>query len=211
MTIVGILGTIHNQELREQYNTPLTFYKELIKEFNPDIICGEVHPQSWIKYIKDKNEKGYWGEPASEYWELIFPLCEEQNIEFIPIDWFELDVWNNFDPFNGYSEEERRELEKIDGEWFSKQMNTHSFGKIPFNSDEFDELAKQKYEWLYQVNPVAQNFRWVVRNQIMIQRVKNTYHANPDKRILCIVGADHNYFFKEELMKEPIKLLYPLR
>ncbi|WP_438348001.1 hypothetical protein ACP8HI_20440 [Paenibacillus sp. FA6] len=211
MTIVGILGTIHNQELREKYNSTLNLYKDIIQEFDPDIICGEVHPQSWIKYLKDKNEKGYWGEPASEYWELIFPLCEEMKIEFVPIDWFELDVWNNFDPFDDYPEEKRKEFEKFDDDWFLKQMSTHSFGRIPFNSDEFDEVTKQKYEWLYQVNPKDQNLRWVIRNQIMIQRVKNTYLKNHEKRILCIIGADHNYIFKEELMQESIKLIYPLR
>ncbi|PIH61050.1 hypothetical protein [Paenibacillus sp. LK1] len=211
MTVVGILGTIHNQELREKYNSSLTLYEDLITEFNPDIICGEVHPQSWKKYIKDKQDKGYWGEPASEYWELIFPLCEERNIEFVPIDWFELDVWNAFDPFNGFSEEQREALEKIDDEWFAKQMNTHDVGSIPFNSDAFDAMTKQKYEWLDQINPKANNFRWIVRNQIMIQRVKNAYHSNPGKKILCVVGADHNYIFKEELINEPIELVYPLR
>ncbi|MDK8190652.1 hypothetical protein QP794_11200 [Paenibacillus sp. UMB7766-LJ446] len=69
MTIVGILGTIHNPELREKYNSSLTLYQDLITEFNPDIICGEVHPLSWKKYNVDKQDKGYWGEPASEYWE----------------------------------------------------------------------------------------------------------------------------------------------
>src|SRR5689334_11019837 len=104
MTTVGILGTIHNEQLRERYNSTLTLYREFITAFNPDIICGEVHPHSWLKYLNNRNDKGYWGEPASEYWELIFPICEERGIDFVPIDWFELDVWNNFDPFNGYSE-----------------------------------------------------------------------------------------------------------
>ncbi|MCW3792019.1 hypothetical protein OM416_10525 [Paenibacillus sp. LS1] len=211
MTTVGILGTIHNPELRERYHCYLSLYKDVIHEFKPDIICGEVHPQSWLRYLKDKNDRGYWGEPASEYWDLIFPLCEAQNITFVPIDWFELDVWNAFDPFNGYSSEERKELEQRDDHWFAEQMETCRFGEIPFNSNEFDSATKQKYEWLYQVNPKAQNFRWVVRNQIMVQRVKNTIEAHPGKRILCIVGADHNYIFQNELMKEPVELLYPLR
>lgn len=211
MTTVGILGTIHNNELRDRYRCTLDLYKEIILEFKPDIICGEVHPQSWERYLKNKNEKGYWGEPASEYWELIFPLCEEYSIEFVPIDWFELDVWNNFYPFEGYSNEEKIELEKIDDEWFSKQMNAHSYGEIPFNSKEFDNLAKLKYEWLFQINPVSQNFRWIVRNHIMIQRVVNTFKVNPERRILCIVGADHNDFFYKELKKEAITLIYPLR
>jgi hypothetical protein len=108
MTTVGLLGTIHNAALREHYNCSLTLYKRIIDEFKPDVICGEVHPQSWQKYINDPQDKGYWGEPASEYWELIFPLCEEHRIIFVPIDWFELDVWNDFDPFIGYGVEERK-------------------------------------------------------------------------------------------------------
>lgn len=211
MTTVGILGTIHNPELRERYHCSLFLYKNVITEFKPDLICGEVHPQSWLRYLKDKHDRGYWGEPASEYWELVFPLCEEHNIPFVPIDWFELDVWNAFDPFNGYSDVERKELEQRDDHWFVEQMETYQFGEIPFNSKEFDRVTRQKYEWLHQVNAKAQNFRWVVRNQIMIQRVKNTIEAHPGKRILCIVGADHNYIFQEELMIEPVELLYPLR
>lgn len=111
MTTVGLLGTIHNEALRERYSCSLSLYKRIINDFQPDVICGEVHPQSWLKYRNDPEDKGYWGEPASEYWDMIFPLCEEQRIPFVPIDWFELDVWNDFDPFNGYDAEARKALE----------------------------------------------------------------------------------------------------
>lgn len=209
-TVVGILGTIHNERLREQYHCSLDLYREVIHRFKPDLICGEVHPDSWQKYLNNKHEQGYWGEPASEYWELIFPYCEEHGVEFVPIDWFELDVWNDFDPFLPFPEEKRLELEKQDDEWFQMQMDTWSYGNIPFNSAEFDQVTKQKYEWMYEVNPAAVNFRWIVRNQIMIQRAKNAIKANPQRKILCVVGADHNYLFHEGLKSEQILLQYPL-
>lgn len=211
MTTVGLLGTIHNAALRERYNCSLTLYKRIIDEFRPDVICGEVHPLSWQKYMNNPQDKGYWGEPASEYWELIFPLCEEHCITFVPIDWFELDVWNDFDPFKGYGTEERKELEQQDDAWFIKQMETSSYGNIPFNSIEFDQVTRMKYEWLYKMNPKSQNMRWQVRNQIMIQRVKNTIKDHAGKRILCIVGADHNYIFQDELQKEDVHWIYPLK
>lgn len=144
MTIVGLLGTIHNEEIRNRVNCTLSLYKDIIIEFNPDIICGEVHPQ------------------------------------------------------------------RIEEEWFEKQLKTHSVGTIPFNSNEYDLVTREKYEWISNINPRAHNFRWTIRNQIMIERLKNTIKANPHKKILCIVGADHNYCFKEELENEPIKLVYPL-
>ncbi|WNQ12285.1 hypothetical protein MJA45_04345 [Paenibacillus aurantius] len=211
MTVVGVLGTIHNEELRQKYNCPLELYKEIIVEFKPDIICGEVHPSAWERYCRNKNDKGYWGEPASEYGELIFPLCANRNIEFIPIDWFELDVWNNFDPFAKLSEEEKKKGITMEEEWFGKQMATSSFGSIPFNSKEFDQVTRKKYEWLEQWNLRSFNFRWTIRNLIMIERVKNTIGANQGKRILCLVGADHNYFFVDELKDQDVEFHYPLR
>ncbi|MDO3410534.1 hypothetical protein QWJ34_12250 [Saccharibacillus sp. CPCC 101409] len=211
MAIIGILGTIHHPPLREQYNLPLSLYREVIEEFAPDLICGEVHPLSWQRYLEHPGDKGYWGEPASEYWELIFPLCEERGIGFVPIDWFELDVLQQFDTFAGIPEKRRTELERRDDEWFAEQLGTYAAGRIPFNSQAFDDATRRKYDWRAGINPEGQNVNWTARNQIMIQRVKNTYRDHPGKRILCVVGADHNYLFAEALGKEPVELVYPLR
>ena len=49
-----------------------------------------------------------------------------------------------------------------------------------------------------------------VNLRIMIQRAKNVIRLNPGKRILCIVGADHNYLFRDELLKESFLVKYPL-
>lgn len=81
VTTIGILGVVHDDELRQKYNLSLEFIKELILEFNPAVICGEVLPNSWEQYHTDSTYRGYWGEPASEYWDLIFPLCEEKKYE----------------------------------------------------------------------------------------------------------------------------------
>lgn len=142
---------------------------------------------------------------------MIFPLCEEQRIPFVPIDWFELDVWNDFDPFNGYDAEARKALEQQDDAWFAKQMETSTYGNIPFNSNEFDQITRMKYEWLYEINPASQTVRWLVRNQIMMQRVKNAIKDHTGKRILCIVGADHNYIFHDEFQNEAVDWIYPLK
>lgn len=45
----------------------------------------------------------------------------------------------------------------------------------------------------------------------MIERVKNTVNSNQGKKILCIIGADHNYIFIDELKGHDIELKYPLR
>ncbi|MWC27679.1 hypothetical protein [Paenibacillus sp. MMS18-CY102] len=212
MAVVGILGVVHDDGLREKYHLSLAFMKELITEFNPDVICGEVLPSSWERYKKDRTLRGYWGEPASEYWDLIFPLCEEEKIEFEPIDWVELDVWTDFDPFVSFEEHEQQQLNAEWEQWFERQLATCGSSVLPFNSYAFDAVTKQKYEWLERINPQAHMFRWTCRHLIMLQRIKNAMKKHADKRILCIAGADHNHVLYEGLMAEKgIQLVYPLR
>lgn len=78
MEVVGILGVVHDEELRMQHHLTLETIERLIVEFDPDVICGEVLPSSFEKYKKEPDNRGYWGEPPSEYYDLIFPLCEEK-------------------------------------------------------------------------------------------------------------------------------------
>lgn len=45
----------------------------------------------------------------------------------------------------------------------------------------------------------------------MIQRIKNAIKGHSEKKILCIVGADHNHSLYEGLITEKdIQLVYPL-
>jgi hypothetical protein len=211
-TTVGILGVVHDHDLRNKYNLTLDLIKQLILEFNPNVICGEVLPSSWEHYQKDRKNRGYWGEPASEYWELIFPLCEEMKYDFEPIDWVELDVWNDFDPFLGIDELQRNELSVELDRWSERQLSTWGSNEIPFNSFEYDNVTKQKYEWLEKINSRSYLFRWVCRHLIMIQRIKNAIQKHVGKRVLCVVGADHNHMLYQGLVSENnIQLIYPLR
>lgn len=212
MTTVAILGVVHDDELRQQYHLSLDVIQGLIESFNPDVICGEVLPASWVKYQEDKTNRGYWGEPSSEYYELVFPMCEQEGIDFVPIDWVELDVWLDFDPFQcedaSRGHEQANEWER----WFQKQLATCASSEIPFNSFDFDAVTRLKYEWLEQISPQAYLIRWVCRHLIMIQRMKNAIMQHAGKRILCIVGADHNHAIYDGLIGvEGIELIYPLR
>lgn len=212
ITTVGILGVTHDHSLRTEYELPLELIRELIMEFEPDVICGEVLPSSWERYKRDPSERGYWGEANSEYWELIFPLCEQQNYEFVPIDWAELDVWMDFDPFNRYEDRIREKLKQEQERWFHKQLLVCKNGSLPFNNLEYDRVTRDMYDWLAQVNPQSHLFRWVCRHLIMVQRVKNAVNQHKKGRILCIIGADHNYMLHDQLrLEQDIDLVYPLR
>jgi hypothetical protein len=155
---------------------------------------------------------GLLGEPPSEYYELIFPLCEQGAIDFVPIDWVELDVWLDFEPFQCEDGIRGQHLAKEWDHWFQKQLAACSSSEIPFNSIDFDEITRRKYDWLQQISPQSYHLQWVCRHLIMIQRIKNAIKQHEGQRILCIVGADHNHVIYEGLMEvEGIELIYPLR
>ncbi|NOU68778.1 hypothetical protein GC096_32655 [Paenibacillus sp. LMG 31461] len=208
MTVVGILGTMYGIE---GYNCTLDHYANLITEFQPDVICGEVHPSTWNTYLSDRFKRLFWGEAESIYYDWIFTYCEENKVVFSPVDWFELDVWNDFDPFIKFEGEHRVELQAELEQWFDKQKIVWNVTPIPFNSKQYDEITRQKYQWLYELNPISQNFRWICRNQIMVQRIKNTINKHQGKRILCIAGADHNYCFHDGLKEMDMEVRYPLK
>jgi hypothetical protein len=77
LATLGNLGTTHDPAYRVRYHYPLVL-RDLILEFNPSVICGEVHPTIWERCRRYGQYEDYWGSPASEYWDLVFPLDDER-------------------------------------------------------------------------------------------------------------------------------------
>lgn len=169
MNIVGILGTIHNEQKREKYNYSLKYIEDLIVEFNPDIICGEIRPEDFEKYIIDKNYNGYLG--PNEYRKSILLLCEKHNIKFEPIDWFE-DELIGLNHFDCFCKSEQIKLENKLDKFYERIFENVNVGNIPFNNLKIDEIVEKKQLWLEEINKDIQNLVWIVRNQIMNLRIK---------------------------------------
>lgn len=211
MTVVGILGVTHDPEIQAKYHYPLSLMEELLQEFAPDVICGEVHPESWRLYAETGNPDGILGETQKEYPEVIYPFCERHGVEFVPVNWFEADVFDG-GPFDRFDETARQRLEGELQVWNTRQMATSHRGRIPFNSAAYDAVTEGLYAWLEGVNPAVQNIQWNARHYIMMARVEKAIADHPGKRILCIHGADHNYWYNRVLReRSDIMLVYPLR
>ncbi|MBR7796326.1 MULTISPECIES: hypothetical protein [Virgibacillus] len=210
MTLIGLLGTVHTQELREKFKFSFELLEELILEFRPDIICGEVKSEDWKNYTKnEKQYTGYLG--PDEYKKSILPLCKERNILFHPIDWFDSSI-ARLDHFDNYTKGEQKDLEEQLFIMYDKILKKSKECKIPFNGHQIDALVKEKHNWLHEINPEYQNLTWIARNQMMIINIKQVININPQKRILCTIGFEHNYFFFEQLSKlKNVKINYPLR
>lgn len=207
MSFVGILGTVHSDNMRKEFNYSLEKLREVIEAFNPEIICGEVRPEDWQKYCDDRNYDGYLG--PSEYRKLIIPLCEEKNISFIPVDWFEDDLIK-LDYFQGKSEAEIDEIEKQFDSIMDTYMVAAKSSLLPFNSMEFSAIADKKQTFQGTINPTVHNICWTCRNEIMVERIKLAISENPGKRILCTVGAEHSYFYLKALTCSGVEVIYPI-
>ncbi|NDI35052.1 TraB/GumN family protein [Chengkuizengella sediminis] len=207
MATIGLLGTLHNDEIRKEVNFPLSLMEEKIFQFAPDIICGEIREQDWSQYKKDKSYKGYLG--PDEYRRLIIPLCEQAHIKFFPIDFFEEDHVT-LDHFAPYSEEEQGELIFILSEKYEKMFEETKTDLIPFNSHQLNRLIEDKQEWLRKVNPDVQQVIWDYRNKVMIDNINKIVKKNKGKRILVTVGAEHCYIFLKAFHDEGLKVEFPL-
>jgi hypothetical protein len=192
----------------KEYNYTLEKIGELIEEFEPDIICGEVRPEDWEKYCSNIKYEGYLG--PNEYRRLIIPLCEKKEIKFIPVDWFEDDMVN-MDYFKGKSTLEVKMIESQLESIMNVYMEVAKKGTIPFNSLEFNEIIEKKQDFQNNINSEIHNVYWTCRNQLMIYRIKNVLEANKGKKILCVVGAEHTYFYYKELKKTDWEVIYPLK
>jgi hypothetical protein len=209
MCVIGILGTIHNDlEYRKKMGYPIEVLEEAIKDFLPDVICGEVRPEDWEVYCKDKSYDGYLG--PFEYRNLIIPLCEKHHIQFVPVDWFERDLIN-YSLDGQLSEIQQKNYEKEIMKIYDEIFRIAIQSKIPFNSFEFNELVKEKHKLQNEKEPIDNIVNWITRNYIMIARIKNAIENNKGKRILCTVGAEHNYFYYEELKKLGYAIVFPLK
>ncbi len=209
MGIVGILGTMHGEDsFREEIGYTLDVMKEAISNFKPDIICGEVRPEDWKKYCEDKNYSGYLG--PNEYRRMIIPLCEKENIKFVPVDWFEDDMIG-LSYFRNYDKPTQEALLNEVEQKYKGIFELGKRSKLPLNSIEWNEVTREKQNWLGSLDSTLHNIYWIARNQLMLERIKKVINENKDKRILCTVGAEHNYFYYDELKKLNCELVFPLR
>lgn len=208
MSVIGILGTVHDEKMREESNYSLEKIGGLIEAFNPDIICGEVRPEDWEKYCDNNEYEGYLG--PNEYRRLIIPLCEKKGIKFVPVDWFENDLMNQ-DCFKGKSDSEIKILEKEIETLIENFWKVAKESEVPFNSLDFNNIVEKKHEFLQRVNPKVENLYWVCRNEIMVERIKHALEGNEGKRVLCTVGAEHNYYYCKGLEESNWEVIYPLK
>ena len=208
MTIIGVLGSVHSEKMREEHKYPLSLLKKVILDFKPDIICAEIRPEDWKKHLADSNYTGYLG--PNEYRNLILPLCKEHKIDLVPVDWYEDDMVG-MQYRDGQSDEDIAEYEKELKDIMTRFWDAAS-SNLPFNSNKFNRVVEEKQDLQKNLNEPMHRIYWELRNEMMTFRIKNVINNSPNKRILCIAGAEHCYYYLHELHKvNNIDIVFPLK
>lgn len=206
--MIGILGSMHTDEMRQKFNFSLDQMRDVILRFRPDIICGEIREIDFLNYANDQSYGGYLG--PSEYKQLILNLCLQENIEFFPVDWFD-DELSNIDFDEGKSKEDIDIFGEKMGQIINQFIQVGASSELPFNSIEFNHVAREKQELQRAYQPKLQSITWDKRNLEIMKNINEVIKKNTEKRILIIFGAEHSYFFIDQISKDNIEIIFPLR
>ncbi len=172
----------------------------LFDRFRPDLVCGEVRRSDY--------ESGADYQGPGEYRRFIFDYCRERGVPFIPCDFFrDEDVELAQRPLTVPDEEATEAFNVVMREFW----DAGGSAKIPFNSPEFNAVAKRKQALQHKYDPEAHEIIWNRRNRAIVENVKAAAAENPGKNILVIFGAEHIYWLAEALSGlEGVSVRFPL-
>ena len=195
---LGLFGSVHGEGMK-QFGIDDNMLMELFDRFQPDIVCGEVRKEDY------EQNREYQG-PA-EYKRFIFQYCKDRKIKFVPCDQYDdSDVENNEREVE-VSEEDAKEYQHI----MEMYMSVGTSSKLPFNSDEFNDLVEKKQAFQEKFDPEFQNIIWNERNKAIVENILQVIHDNPTANILVVFGAEHIYWLKNAFSKlENIEIVFPL-
>ena len=83
--------------------------------------------------------------------------------------------------------------------------------EIPFNSAEFNDIARHKHQMQGSLSPETHQQTWINRNRRIVENIRKVMAEHPGKNILIIFGAEHSYWFVDEFSEDKtIQLVFPL-
>lgn len=200
MTTIGLFSSIHGDEMQQKFGWDDAKSIALFDTFRPDAVCGEVRRSDY--------ESGADYQGPGEYRRFVFNYCKERGLPFLPCDFFrDEDIELAQRPLDVPNEEAAKEFEQIVQDFFA--IGARSVP--PFNSAEFNALAKKKQGFQHKYAPEVHEIIWDQRNHEIVRNIKAAVEANEGKNILVIFGAEHTYWLAEELGKlEGVSIRFPL-
>lgn len=200
---VIVLSTLH--QLHEQ--TPgYSFHdlSEIIEQLRPDVLAVELTAGD----LESRREQSV----KQEYQRSVFPLLDKHQYAVVPLE----PPQPLFDELVGLSRQARNQLieqNPAGAEAFNVytdslyEMLTQrwvSSGQV--NSPMTDLLFESKHLFQNALFGPAEVRVWESWNQHFLQKILTAADANPGKRILVLVGAEHSYWLRARLETSAIVL-----
>lgn len=206
MTNIGIFSSLHGgRELLDHYKWDDQKAIAAFDRFKPDIVCGEVRPEDL-----ENGEKKY----PIEYDRYIFDYCKSRNIPFVPCDYWTMEDYELTQKEGDVLEAALPDGSEGAKQWEAMMQDFWESGlksEIPFNSVEFNNIARHKHELQNTYSPDAHRQTWAERNRRIVENLRKVIVENPGKNILVIFGAEHSYWYIDEFGKEEaLRVTFPI-
>jgi hypothetical protein len=200
---VMVLSTLHQlHEQTEGYS--FQDLSEIIEQLRPDILAVEL-TASDLQRRRDQSVK-------QEYQRSVFPLLDRHNYEVVPLE--------PSQPLYGelvglMRAAQERLSEQHPDRLQSFNLYTESLYQIlterwdsaaEVNSSTTDVLFDTKHRFQSAIFGPDEARVWEEWNRHFLKQILNTASANPGKRILVLVGAEHAYWLRAQLANSDVIL-----
>jgi len=198
-TEVFVLSTLHQHHGED--NT-YTFRKlsEIVESYRPDIIAVELTSTD-LENRKEQKTK-------QEYQNSIFPTADKLEAKMVPLEPAE-PKFSELVGFNSASDSELREQHPDAADAFSKFIDSlygylFSYWKsaAEVNSHRTDALFEVKHSYQNELFGEKQKLAWEGWNTHFLDKILEAARANPGKRLIVIVGAEHSYWLRKKLREQ---------
>jgi hypothetical protein len=201
---VIVLSTLH--QLHAQTNGySFADLSEVIEQLHPDIIAVELTAAD----LESRREQS----TKQEYQRVVFPLLDKHNYEVVPLEPPQ-PLYDELVSLFRKAQKDLSEQNPVGAETFNLYMDSLfemlgerwvSPGAV--NSRATDILFESKHRFQSALFGPEEAQAWQGWNQHFLQQILQTADANPDKRILVLVGAEHSYWLRAHLANSEVILL----
>lgn len=201
---VIVLSTLHQLHAQtEGYS--FEDLSEIIEQLHPDILAVELTADD-LESRRDQTTR-------QEYQRSVFPLLDKHNYDVVPLEPSQ-PLFGELVSLFRQAQINLSEQNPVGAETFDLYMDSlfenlaerwDSPGAV--NSRTTDILFESKHRFQSALFGSDEAQAWQGWNQHFLQQILQAAEANPDKRILVLVGAEHAYWLRAHLAESKVILL----
>ena len=178
------------------------------------VVIGQLHPDILAVELTATDLESRRDQPAKqEYQRSVFPLLDKHDYDVVPLEPPQ-PLYDELVSLFRKAQKDLSEQNPVGAESFGLYMDSlyEYLGELwvspgAVNSRATDILFESKHRFQSALFGPENARAWEGWNQHFLQQILRTANANPDKRILVLVGAEHAYWLRAHLASSEIILL----